>query len=105
MNPSTGKIEQTYEAFLPPPGMSRVPVTVDPTGHWLAASNGAGKVDMLAINQRDAFRTRHQVFNVDASSVAFAHTGKFLYAAQNDKKCCSPRLILIPGPEPLNCQH
>jgi Lactonase, 7-bladed beta-propeller len=87
INSSTGKIEKTYDAFLPPSGMSLAPVTVDPTGHWLAASNGAGEIDILAINQSTGTLSElaHHVFNVAASSVAFDHTGKFLYAAQTKK--------------------
>lgn len=84
INPSTGRIEKTYEAFLPPSKTSLVPITVDPTGHWLAASNGEGKIDVLAIDQSTGRLSEppHHMFNVDANGVAFDHTGRFLYAAQ-----------------------
>lgn len=87
INPSSGKIEKTYDAFLPPSGTGLVPLTIDPTGHWLAASNGAGKIDILAIDQSTGALSEpaHHIFNVDANNVAFDHTGKFLYAAQTSK--------------------
>lgn len=84
INPSTGRIEKTYDAFLPPSKTSLVPVAVDPTGHWLAASNGEGKMDVLAVDQGTGRLSEpaHHIFNVEANSVAFDHTGRFLYAAQ-----------------------
>ncbi len=87
INTSTGMITKTYNAFLPPSGTSLIPVAVDATGKWLAASNGSGEIDVLAINQSSGTLSElpHHIFNVGANSVAFDHTGKFLYAAQTDK--------------------
>jgi Lactonase, 7-bladed beta-propeller len=88
INPSSGTIVKTYNAFLPPSGTSLVPVAIDPSGKWLAASNGFGKIDILAINQTSGQLSEpaHHLFGVSANSVAFDHTGKFLYAAQTSKK-------------------
>jgi len=87
INSSTGIVTKTYNAFEPPSGMSVAPIAVDPSGRWLVASNGKGKIDILAINQANGSLTeppRH-IFSVGASSVAFNHTNKFLYAAQTSK--------------------
>jgi hypothetical protein len=84
---STGRIVKTYDAFLPRSGMALIPVAVDSSGKWLAASNGSGKIDILAINPNSGTLSEpeHRIFNLDANSVAFDHTGKFLYAAQTTK--------------------
>jgi Lactonase, 7-bladed beta-propeller len=88
INTLSGTILKTYNAFLPPSGTSLVPIAIDPTGKWLAASNGFGKIDILAINQTSGTLSEppHHIFGVSANSVAFDHTGKFLYAAQTSKK-------------------
>lgn len=84
INPWTGVITKTHSAFEPPSGMSLAPVAVDPSGHWLAASNGAGKVVILAIDQTTGALSEpaHHIFSLNANNVAFDHTDKFLYAAQ-----------------------
>jgi len=84
---STGRIVKTHEAFLPGSGIGLIPVAVDSSGKWLAASNGSGKIDILAINPNSGTLSEpaHHIFNLDANSVAFDHTGKFLYAAQTTK--------------------
>jgi hypothetical protein len=84
-DPSTGKIEKTYDAFLPPSKTSLVPVVVDPSGHWSAASNGGGEIVVLAVDQNAGTLSEpahHIIFGIDADSVAFDHRGRFLYAAQ-----------------------
>lgn len=84
---STGVVTKTHNAFEPPSGMSVVPIAVDPSGRWLIASNGNGKIDVLAINQTKGSLSEppHHIFSVGANSVAFDHTGNFLYAAQTSK--------------------
>lgn len=87
INTSSGRITNTYDAFLPPSGTSLIPVAVDAAGEWLAASDGSGNIDVLAINQSSGTLSElpHHIFNVGANSVAFDRTGKFLYAAQTGK--------------------
>jgi hypothetical protein len=84
---STGKIRKTYDAFLPPSGIKLFPVAVDPTGKWLVAANGFGKIDVLAINQNSGTLSEpaNHMFDVGATSVAFDHTGRFLYAARTNQ--------------------
>ena len=88
INTFTGRITKIYNAFLPPSGTSLIPVAVGSAGKWLAASNGSGKIEVLAINQSSGILSElpHHIFNLGANSVAFDHTGKFLYAAQTGKK-------------------
>lgn len=98
VNSSTGKIEKVYDAFVPSSGVGLYPVAIDYSNKWLAASDGKGKIYMLAINQSTGKLSElpNHAFNVDANtvnppfapqianSVAFDHTGKFLYVAQTN---------------------
>jgi hypothetical protein len=96
VNSSTGKIEKVYDAFVPSSGVGLYPVAVDYSNKWLAASDGTGKIYMLSIDQSTGKLSEppNHAFDVDANtvnpqfapqianSVAFDHTGKFLYVAQ-----------------------
>jgi hypothetical protein len=96
VNSSTGKIEKVYDAFVPSAGVGLYPIAVDYSSKWLAASDGKGKIYILSINQSTGKLSElpNHAFNVDANtvspqfasqitnSVAFDHTGKFLYVAQ-----------------------
>lgn len=99
VNSATGKIEKVYDAFVPPSGVGLYPVAVDYSNKWLAASDGAGKIYMLSISQSTGKLSElaNHAFNVDANAVnpqfspqtannvAFDHTGRFLYVAQENK--------------------
>lgn len=96
VNSSTGEIEKVYEAFVPPSGVGLYPVAVDYSSQWMAASDGKGEIHMLSIDQSTGKLSElpNHAFNVGANtvnsqfapnianSVAFDHTGKFLYVAQ-----------------------
>lgn len=103
---STGKITKVYNAFLPPSRIPLVPVAVDPSGKWLAASNGLEKIDMLAINQTSGTLSElpHHIFNLGATSVAFDHRARFLYAAQTNMNVVAafafnPQIGVVKLPE------